>query len=197
MVFIMRLRSTLTGWRGAPGLATFYYRSETGDLPETAEAENAFSHVQAAWIVMRQEMPSIWSWSTSGVVDVLQEATGTLVTQLVGGESGGDVGTEATQFGPAEAGVCVRYHTADVINGHIVRGRTFISPVTVGGDADGSPDSGLLAHANGFAAALEGSGTPVIQQVIWHRPIGGTGGQACDVVSHSVSDVFSVLTSRR
>lgn len=197
MTFIMRLRTTLTGWQGAPGLATFYYRNETGTLPETAEAENAHSHVQAAWVAARELFPSIWHFSTDSIVDVLLAETGVLATQLVGGDTGGDVGTGSAAFGPAASGIVVRYNTADVVNGHVVRGRTFLSPIATGGDANATPTSAQLGLAGAFATALEGSGTPVISQIVWHRPVSGAGGQACDVVGHSVRDVFAVLTSRR
>jgi hypothetical protein len=197
MAFIARVRTVLNGWAGAPGLSTTYYTDETGGIPGTAAAQNMVDHVRAAFLAAAPLFPTIWNAQVSPTVDVLETTTGILATQVSVTPVALVVGTGGGLFGPAASGLSLNFSTSTVAAGRVVRGRMFLSPMSQAADANGTPTAAGIASANALGAALVGSGTPVIVQIVWHRPKLGVGGVAAPVVGHSVSDRFSVLRSRR
>lgn len=197
MAFIARVRVVLNGWAGAPGLSTFYYTDETGAIPSVAAAQNMVDHVRAAMVAQQAMEPSLWNAQVSPTVDVLETTTGILATQVSVTPVAVCVGTSGASFANAASGLALNFSTSTVASGRVVRGRSFLSPMGTLNDANGTPTASAIGTANSVGAALVGSGTPVIVQVIWHRPVAGAGGVAAPVVGHSVSDRFAVLRSRR
>lgn len=98
------------------------------------------------------------------------------------------------------AGASVRWNTSTVVNGRMIRGRTFIVPlVSTSYESNGSLVSTYLTASIAAAAAVRtaslASGTWT--RAIWHRPVGGAGGATGEVMSSSVKDIVAVLKSRR
>ena len=197
MAFIARVRVVLNGWAGAPGLLTYYYTNETAGIPDAGAAQNMVDHVRAGMVALQAIEPSLWNAQVSPTVDVLETTTGILATQVSVTPVAVCTGTSGANFGPAPTGLALNFSTSTVANGRVVRGRSFLSPMGTLADANGTPTAAAIGAGNAVGAALLGSGTPVIIQVIWHRPVAGAGGVAAPVVGHSVSDRFSVLRSRR
>ena len=91
-------------------------------------------------------------------------------------------------------GACVSWHTSTVVGRRLVRGRTFIVPITASSyDSDGTLQNAGVAAWLAAAQALATSATPPL---IYHRPVGGVGGIAPATTSATVSDRVQVLTSR-
>lgn len=129
-------------------------------------------------------------------VDVLEASNGEL-TQPVAVTAplpiaGADPGRYA-----AIAGACVTWRTGDWVNGHRVRGRTFLVPLgQTGLQTDGTLDTTLLSITNAAAATLIAAAP---EFVVWRRP---TSHEAADGSAHIVgtgvcSDKTAYLSSRR
>lgn len=198
MVDLWRVRVTLAGWQGAPGLATHYFAedaSPAGSPPE--RAEEVSNRVRDAWTPICNMEPNIWTATVQPVVDVLNASTGDLVDSYTIDPLGVLSGAEGTKFGPAASGICVNWLTNTFISGRRVRGRTFISPINDGIDANGTPTAPHVAAAASMFAILEAHSAGEPTFVVWHRPVGGAGGAEAPVTGTAVRDSGSVLTSRR
>lgn len=130
---------------------------------------------------------------TSG--DVIEDTTGDLVGVWTGTAasptSGG--GTAAAAAG---VGSCISWSTGGIVNGRKLRGRTFLSPLSVAAyEADGTLTAAALSGSNACAAGIMAFG-PL---AVWHRPTtpGGSDGTSYGVISKKVTDRVSSLRSRR
>jgi hypothetical protein len=129
-----------------------------------------------------------------GFVDILDAATGSLVTSVgitapsvINGGSGGSYA--------APGGVCINWSTGGVVGGKRVRGRTFIVPLNSSKyDTQGTLDDSYRTSAIAAAFAYR---TGTHQPVVWHRPKAGAGGSVHVITGSGVRDRVSLLTSRR
>jgi hypothetical protein len=132
-----------------------------------------------------------------GYVDTIDPATGS----ITGSDSVDPftvTGTSSDVYLPPATAIVLSWKTAAVIGGRRVAGRTFLSPLWQGDvEANGSPGSTQMTLANAVAAAWIDNGLTDTFAVVWHRPVGGTGGTAEDITAKSVRDKFAVLRSRR
>ena len=180
---------------GAPGVITLYTRS-TG-LENGTTAVLTSTRLQDALTAGRSLFPSIVTFAGDSFVDTIDPATGHITAS--------DSITPWTVVGLSPAGVmppanaiCITWKTAAVIAGRRVRGRTFLSPLYQGvADTDGTPEASRLAAVEDLANAWTDNGLTDTFAVVWHRPVGGSGGTAEDITSHQVRDKFAVLRSRR
>lgn len=98
------------------------------------------------------------------------------------------------------AGSSVRWNTSSVVNGRMIRGRTFIVPlVTTSYESNGSLTATYITASTAAAAQVRTSSlaSGTWSRAIWHRPVNGAGGATGEVMSSSVKDVVAVLRSRR
>lgn len=135
------------------------------------------------------------SITTPNAGDLIDEDTGLLsggwTEPSGGGVKGGSGGSNAA----AGVGAVVGLETATVVNGHRVRGRIFVVPLTTGAyDAQGTLVPDCVSALTSFGDALRAAGLQV-----WHRPpiIGQSGGQAVNVAAVRVRDKVAILRSRR
>jgi hypothetical protein len=191
-----RVRASLSGWSGGPGLATFYYKTETPIGAGTSGgAQTVASRVRSAMNNLDTFWPAFMQIQVLPDVDVLEDSTGRLLNTWASGTQAVVSGTAGQSSGPLASMLCVNFLTLDIINGHRVKGRTFLGPLRQESDADGTPTARMITQGMEFGDDIT-SGS-VLQQVVWHRPKGGLDGAACLVSSHNVHDRFAVLRSRR
>lgn len=198
MASMARVRVVLAGWAGGPGLATHYFlnaASPTGTLEEMSQ--ECCDRVQAAWVLMQNVEPNIWTATTQPTVDWINPENGEMTTSATVTAPAVVSGIEGTKFGPEASGICVNWLTNDFVSGRRVRGRTFISPTNDGIDANGTPTAPHIAAVGNMFAALSDSTSGYPEFCVWHRPVGGSGGSAHLVTGSRVRDTGSVLTSRR
>jgi len=127
--------------------------------------------------------------------DQLDEATGLLTgawTFGIGGNYDGG-GTGAYAGG---VGAVIQWITTGLVEGHRVRGRTFVVPLASNSyDGDGtlsaSVVSALESAANVLLTAAAGN------HVVWSRPRPGVAGSIHPVVDFRVSDRVAWLASRK
>lgn len=158
MVALARVRVALTGFPGAPGVATFY-GLDGGVL--AADLQTFFSTAGTLFMsdVTIQVPPG---------GDVIEDTTGVITGSWTGGVFPAQHGTGAGNYA-APAGVLVEWLTATILDGKRVRGRTFIVPVslanyTPAGQVDATVVANLTTNGNTLATFSPGN------FVIWHRP---------------------------
>jgi len=198
MARMYRVRVASSGWPGGPGLNTFYFQGRSD--PSTASsgvAHDVYTLVHGGFAGSGLWAPSLSTFVVDPVVDIIDAATGALEDSYAVTPTTDAVGGGAASYGPTEAMLCVSLMTSDIVNSHRVRGRDFLGPCVAGNDANGSPNSTVLASANALVNGFVTTTTPDVDLVVWHRPVSKTGGSSHVVTSHHVADKWAVLRSRR
>jgi len=194
---IARLRTVWTGWTGAPGVTTMYYRKRTTSA-WTAIPNQLIAQVQNAFAEVLPILNESVLVTTEGAIDIIEDTTGELL-QTINGTQDQAYGSTSSNLAPPATAIQVRYHTNSVYRGHRVVGSTFLAPLAINAsDDEGTPTVTALglAEAFGETAAISSS---YGQLVVWSRPTSKTAsdGRALDVESVTVNDKFAVLRSRR
>lgn len=193
-----RVRATGSGWQGAGGLSTFYFRGASPSVTSNAEALEAAKRVRAYFVALQGVTPGFVTWSVSNQVDVLKDDDGSLASSWVVTPQASVAGSGlSSSFSPATA-VVGQLLSSTVVSGRRVRGRTYYCPLATGtGDAQGNPAAGTVtAMTNGLTALATSLGT-AITNVVWHRPETPAVGLVVDVTGYGVYGRFGVLRSRR
>lgn len=204
---ILRVRAASTGWVGAPGLNTFYFRDGDGVVvPDVAAANICIARVRAAFDLAKAMYPTQWSVVVSGQVDVLDDTTGALLQELNGTAGAPVVGTLTDGFSPLVSMVLLRIRTDTITDGKRIQGRAFLGPVGRVTDADGSPQSGAMDVALAMGNHLLTEGTTTSNLVVWRRPreaaagppvVTARPGSSALATAVSVPDKYAALRSRR
>lgn len=197
MTSLYRVRATWTGFAGAPGVSTFYGLVE-GALPP---------RLPAFFTSIVGYLPADVDVQVENTGDIIEDTTGVLT-----GAWAVDPMTPVHMTGagpyPALAGAKANWLTETILDGHRVKGRTFIVPICGSQfDDDGTLSDGILGDLGDAATLL--AADSVGDMVIWHRPRAaraayGThpalsaraGGHAL-VIGANVPDKATVLRSRR
>lgn len=197
MAVINRVRASFTGFPGSPGVSTFYCLNPEAFLPLLRAFLQDFAAQIPQNVLVQVEGTGDIIDSTSGVL------TGTWSAAPPTVVSGAAAGAYA-----APAGICVNWVTGTVLDGHRLRGRTFMVPLGASAfDSDGSLNAVALSQFRLSAATFVTNAAADF--VVWHRPRpAGTlspkgvllparaGGHAV-VISSKVNDKVAVLRSRR
>ena len=193
---MLRVRTALTGWPGAPGLMTQYF---AGVAASDAAATRAAGYVQDVVIpTIRSKQPDGLDYQVSNLVDVLDATDGSITDTISVAALSAVTGAGGASMAPPAVAALVHLNTSTFLGGRRVRGRTFVSPladaaVTTDGVLGGSAQSELEALGASMLAALTAGDT----WVVWHRPKGASPGYAAPITSTSVPFKLAVLTSRR
>lgn len=184
MALVDRMQVTFTGGQIGGGVATHY---ATGEGHQTAFA--------AFWDNVSGNLPQGVTVTVPNTGDTIEVETGLLQSVW----SGGTVVTkEGPQQGPyaAGVGVCINWLTAGIVNGHRVRGRTFLVPMSATRyDNDGTVLDGALTQLRTWCDQLIANAEGNF--VIYSRPVPGRDGSAHPVVSARIADRVSSLRTRR
>jgi len=171
MAGILRVRTVLSGWVGGPGLTTFYFKPTEATLALDAAAATA--RVRAAMDVFKTAVPAGMSMQVSGQCDLVDEVDG----KLLGGASVADpavvIGTAAGTFGPTQVMAGLVLDTGVVLDGHRVRGRAFLGPISTAFTIFASPPAAILTNmaATGVALTTVSPPSAVTPIGVWHRPV--------------------------
>ncbi len=190
---MLKVKSTWTGWTGAPGYTNLYF--QTGGETD-ADALAAGSAVDSFWGDIHFVFPDDVSIAVSDEVEAIDPVTGELTDVLNAGAAWTPwVGTQAGGFS-AVSGSCINWRTAGIHQGRRVRGRTFLVPLAGNQyQTDGTLEPAHITLVEGaIETMLDAVGA---QLVVWARPEDGAGGQSYLVASGSVRDRTAILRSRR
>lgn len=193
---ISRVRATISGVSGLPGLYTAYFSGSAG-VTTVAEANDVCARVRALWNQVKGDLAASVTVLVSPLVDSLDTITGA----LTGRTTASSVPTVVTSSGTGELPPFtmggLRLLTAGVVNGRLLQGRSFIGPLATASSSSGVPSAGFVTDMNA-AGLLLVSGATALINVVWHRPSPShTGGLSSLVTSYSADSKLWVLRSRR
>lgn len=195
MPSLYRVRANWTGFPGGPGVSVFH-GGTFNDLPDGGGIQELADAVRNLLITSNNFRPNVVTINIDPEGEVIDEATGQLVSTLPVTPGTAIVGLQSTGFaGPT--GAVINWQTGTVRNGRRMRGRTFLVPLASAAfQSDGTlVDSTRTTLQNG-AAAYVATGT--IRPVVYGRPtIAGGDGIAATITASNVPDLAAVLRSRR
>lgn len=184
MTELYRLRTTLTGFPGGPGVATMFF----------LDVATAVSSVHSFWTTVKAGMPSDVNLQVENTGDIIEDTTGAL-TGAWGATAVSSLSGVGTGPYSAPSGACITWLTDTITDRKRLRGRTFVVPLA--GDmyqSDGSLASGTLSNLQGAADDLIAAQSASF--VIWHRGTGTDGSNGL-VTAARVADKAAILRSRR
>jgi hypothetical protein len=203
---MLRVRVTISGWTGGPGLSTFYFTDATSGF---AEAGHCVTRVHNALLNAPSIFPAGVVLQVQPNVDIMNpvdgEITGTFTTAGVAPINGsGAVGSTL----PAATALVVRLDTQTYNAGRRLQGRLFLSPVSSANmTSDGNPGVSILGLGIQIADSLNDTGITSPLPVIWRRPrlakplavppVTARDGSTGRITTGSCKPVFGVLRSRR
>jgi len=158
MTDLYRIRAAWTGFPGAPGVSTFYGLTSGTSL----------SDLRAFFLAIATQLPADVTVQVENTGDVIEDTTGALTGAWSDAPVLPVTGSAPPPYA-APTGVMLKWATTTIVDGHRLKGRTFLVP-SAGGvfDIDGSINSASMAVLNGAATVL---GAAVLGNiVIWHRP---------------------------
>lgn len=194
---VMKVRSLLQGWTGAPGYVALYFAGSGGG-PVSADAADVAARVRAFWFAVRGFYPVAWTADVNRTVDVINDPDGKMTGQLDAGAQAQVVGSGTGNMGPATIGYLLQSNTANFFNGRKVHGRMYMVPVRVAATGFTVPQAGDLTTIVTAATAMLTGGTSSFP-VVYHRPSKASpnGGQSFPVVSYGAWPQWATLRSRR
>lgn len=203
MTEIARVKTVLTGFPGAPGVQTMYFRKRTG-LGWDNYGSDLVNRMDDFWTTLGNVINTRTTWTVQSVIEIVDDATGVLQFTFSTGSPTGR-GTGTNRQAPTPTGLLAEWLTNDVADGRHVKGKAYVVPVDLGTiSIDGAPETAALQAVQNAAEGVIGSGGEAVVPVVWHRPkkdkvtkvITRVGG-AYDVKYASVMTKFCVLRSRR
>lgn len=191
-----RVRVVGTGWTGGPSLNTFYFTSGSYDA---AGALDVATHVRAVWDSnLKNIFPTKMTHNVQSEVDQIDPANGDVVNTFSITAPAGVVGVAVNALAPTEAAALLRLTTGLFLSGRRLRGRVFLSPISSDRvDGNGELTSAARAYTDAFFSVLSGALTSGDAWVVWHRPVGGSGGQAAAITGAVTNVKLASLRSRR
>lgn len=186
MAQILRMRTAWTGVQGTPLLSTHYFTRV-----DSSSAASAADAVAALWSGMEDYIDNALSWSVEPFVGVIDSATGALVgVDNTAGGNAGD-GASSSETLPFASQGLLTLATGAVVNGRILKGRTFIPGPCEGNNDHGVPDATYKSALSAAATAM--LTTPDAELLVWSR----AHGVAHPVTTFDPWDQWAVLRSRR
>lgn len=197
MTNLYRVRSRWTGFPGGPGVATHYF----------LDVDTAVASLAAFWEAIKAKIPAAVQITVDPVGDIIDDATGDLVSAWAATPVGA---IQCTGSGVYAAGVGgqVRWDTNTILDGHRLRGRTFLVPMSSGGgyDNNGTLDDNCVGAF--YTAAQNLVTAQSASMVVWHRPRAASPAGVSPAVSaragghglvtmHRVPDKVAMLRTRR
>lgn len=188
---LLRVRTDLTGPADSAMLNTFYFNWDTTTPSDARSVVNDF------WTALTSKINQNVHWTVEQECEQIDPATGTLMSVGSDFTTYTGSGSEDNDPLPWSTQGLVQWHTAGIVNGHRVHGRTFI-PGACEEHSNGNPDSGYLSALVTAGSALT-SGSPTA--MIWARPVTSgphtRAGSAHNITSHGAWGKWAVLRHRR
>lgn len=193
---MLRVRTTLNGWSGGPGVLTTYFETP---LEDAAAAIRVREYVHtfigtAAGLVFS----NIVDWDVQPEVDVVTAASGSITNTLSDSTAHASSGGGGTTAAPLASAGLIKYQTAVWVGGKHVAGRSYIGPMAAACvDDDGTVTAAKKAAVDDALTAYLATLDAGDSQVVWHRPKAGAGGSIASITGATLAKKIAVLTSRR
>lgn len=181
-----RVRTTLTGLGGLPGLSTFYFDSTTTDM----------TGVRTFWDAIKGLIPNGVSIQVPNSGDQFLEGTGTITGSWSGPAQASVASTGGVGAYLSTAGAMIRWTCNGVVDGRRPIGKTFIIPVSTSVfSSSGTVSATTKTTVNNAVAALLSTYGGAMK--LWHRKNEKGAGQQFTILSGQCIDKQVVLRSRR
>lgn len=194
---MIRTKAVISGVTGLPGLQSVYFTGAS-ITPTAAECSDAVARVRAFWVALAGQMASGCTIQVQQQLDWLDPVTGALLGRPSASSPPASVVATGTGISAPAIALGLKLVTAQIVNGRLLQGRMFISPLATTAVTAGIPSTAATTAGTNALAALNGSTTPILPSV-WHRPPPhSSSGAAYAVVSTAVDSAkMWVLRSRR
>jgi hypothetical protein len=189
---MIRIRTALDIVPGNPMVSTMYFDSTATDPPTAASAVSDF------WDALAPLLGTALAYQVEGTCEFIQDTTGNLVGSDTTGTFAAENGSAGGNLLPYATQGLIRWGTGAIVNGRVLKGRTFIPGLTEDANTAGYPLAATVTAINvaagDFIAAAAGFG-------VWSRPV-ATGphtraGAFHNAYTWSTWGQFAVLRSRR
>lgn len=194
MASVSRIRAIWTGFPGSPGYTNWYM----WDASDPADPDVATSTMRAFFQSVRSVLPadvSIQVQQETATVDLLTGSQVDVVPASV--EPAVVTGGSVAGSYSASSGALVSWHTAGVRKGRLVRGRSYLVPISgVSYANDGTLQTSTITTVQSAAAAAIGVSSATLVVFSAKLP-GDETASAAEVTSASVPDLAVVMRSRR
>lgn len=191
MASLVRITSRWDGFPGSPGYTNFYgvIAGPTGG----AAAQSMTDDIHGFWNTVNGYLPADVTITIVPTYQVIDDATGQITEE-------GTVGTPAAavtgNYGglvAGNAGVAINWSTGKFINGHRLKGRTYLVPFAGCQEPNGTLALAAITAIHDSAEAMLGDHSLFM---VWHRPVNGAGGDSSEILSATVRDRSAILRSR-
>lgn len=205
MTEMLRVRVVSSGFSGAPGLNTFYFRPyEDNPSAELDDATECTERVRAALSAAARLWPPTMSFAVSGTVDVLDSATGDVIKTFTAATPAVVAGNDDKLVGPGGVGIQIKFGTGGLVHGHKVKGRAFLVPISNQWGANGLLVAFHQTTADNLAIALIARPALSPVAIVWSRPVKVAtptvpirAGSAHDITGSNAPSKPVVMRSRR
>lgn len=201
MAEILRVKTTWTGFQGAPGFTNLHFVALGGN-PQTAEhAQQATNDCLPFWNEVAGLLNNQVKLTIDSQVEVIESTTGDLVAVHPTTPHPVITGLDGSTSGFSGAsGACITWNTGQVRGDRRFRGRTYVVPLAAAAYSnDGTLSPGAMSGLNAAASHLSSGFSGTIPFIVWGRPtaVGVEDGFVATVQGHTIKDKAAVLTSRR
>lgn len=181
---LYRVQLVSTGVAGSPYYTTFHFLASGGSASQAATDAAGF------WAVVDGYMDSSLTWDLDTDVEVIDSATGNIVSVQNVSPASGTGGATGDMLPPSNQAL-VRWRTGQFVGGREIRGKTFLPAMSELNSAEGQPATAMITGIENAALALVSS--PNSTLVVYSRK----NAQAATVTVGSMWNQFAVLRSRR
>lgn len=199
MTTMARVRTVWSGSASAGSLSTHYFGPDVS-VTTLPDIQACVDRVRDFWVLLNPGIATGVNWTAGGVVDVINTLDGALVNTFATTARTG-TGSQAGDPLPFQTQGLIQWLTATIVDGHRLRGHTYIPVPMEAESAGGVPNGTYTARLATASAALLAAGTHGL--VVWHRPVFDTAGTLvrngtnAAVTGGAGKGSWSVLRSRR
>lgn len=196
MANMLRVVAQWGGFPSAPGFTNLYFDSA---IIGTPSANEAAARARQLFEAMKGQFPDGVTITIQPQVAEIDDSNGQQVDEFTVTTGGLPVPGTGAGTRSAPSGACINWRTSTFVGGRRLRGRTFLVPLsTAAYENDGTILPGSLAILRAAAVAyITDAVGPSAKPLVWHRPVGGTGGSSAVITASGVTDKVAILTSRR
>lgn len=191
----------VTGDIGGAGVSRFRFtRQDAADITG-ADVHAAAVASQNIFGAAASSTPSSCTWTCFNECNIYDAATGVVQGPLPVSTPPAAIPGTGTGNYTAGAGARINWRTSTLVGRRLLRGATFVVPLSQNAYTSLGAISASFVTALGTGAAtyLTAMTTAVLYPVVWHRPLKGTtvGGMTGTIFAGNVSTVPAGLRSRR
>ena len=198
MPSIIRFRTRLTGFQGAPGINTFHALDVGQSQPDQSGIDEFSTQLQSMYDDLKSYQVTSQTITMLPEVDVFDIATGTLETRMTLTSTWSLTGSDTISNTSRATHAKFRYRTDAIVNNRILQGGIYFGPMSDAGIT--STGDVNTTFVNLVTTAHDGllDVTGPLRLAVWAQPVkGGSDGAHGYVQSVSCMPVPAVLRSRR